>query len=324
MKNLICIVAGDPESINTELIIKAWKKKKEFKNLDIFIIGNYSLIKRQIKKIGLNCNIKKISNIYKKNFKKQLLIYDVPLKFNNPFKIKSKNKFKYIMSCLKLGIYLAKNKKVLGLINCSINKQEIFGNKNIGITEFLANKEKVFGKEVMLIYNKKLSVSPITTHIRVKNISKNISKKLIVNKLLTINKFFIKRFNFKPRIGLLGLNPHNYELRTDSEEKRIIIPAIKRSKKHKILVEGPISGDTAFINFNKPRYDVLVGMYHDQVLSPFKALYKFKAINITLGLPYIRVSPDHGTGRDIIMRNQASPESLIECIKFFKNINVRT
>ena len=88
----------------------------------------------------------------------------------------------------------------------------------------------------MLIYNKKLSVSPITTHIRVKNISKNISKKLIVNKLLTINKFFIKRFNFKPRIGLLGLNPHNYELRTDSEEKRIIIPAIKRSKKHKILV----------------------------------------------------------------------------------------
>ena len=85
-----------------------------------------------------------------------------------------------------------------------------------------------------------------------------------------------------------------------------------------------MSGDTAFLNFKKNKFDVLVGMYHDQVLSPFKTLYRFDAVNVTLGLPYIRVSPDHGTGKDIIRKNLANPKSLLESIKFFKNINVRT
>ena len=176
----------------------------------------------------------------------------------------------------------------------------------------------------MLIYNKELSVSPITTHIRIGQISKKISKKLIVNKLITINKFFLKNLKFKPKIGLLGLNPHNYELKKNSEERKVIIPAIKKLKKQRISVEGPLSGDTAFLNFKKNKFDVLVGMYHDQVLSPFKTLYRFDAVNVTLGLPYIRVSPDHGTGKDIIRKNLANPKSLLESIKFFKNINVRT
>ena len=90
-----------------------------------------------------------------------------------------------------------------------------------------------------------------------------------------------------------------------------------------MYVYGPLSGDSAFINIGKNKFDVLVGMYHDQVLSPFKALYKFDAINITLGLPYIRISPDHGTGRNIIKKNLANPKSLLEAINFFKNINVR-
>ena len=176
----------------------------------------------------------------------------------------------------------------------------------------------------MLIYNNKLSVSPITTHIQVKKISKSLSKKLIINKLLTIDKFYKKIFNMKPKIGLLGLNPHNYELRGNSEEKKIIIPAIKRVKKLKIKVNGPLSGDTAFTNFKNKKFNILVGMYHDQVLSPFKTMFKFDAINITLGLPYIRVSPDHGTGQDLINKNKANPESLIKSIKFLNKINVNT
>jgi len=90
------------------------------------------------------------------------------------------------------------------------------------------------------------------------------------------------------------------------------------------LVEGPISPDTAFLNFKKKGFQILVGMYHDQVLSPFKALFRFNAINITLGLPFIRISPDHGIGKDIIKKNLADPTSLIESIKFFKNRNVKT
>tara|TARA_B100001996_G_scaffold14221_1_gene11869 strand:- start:1446 stop:2420 length:975 start_codon:yes stop_codon:yes gene_type:complete len=324
MKSLVCIIAGEPNSINSELIGKIWKKRNNFKNLNIFIIGSYSLIKKQFKQIGIRINIKKISSIKKQNFKRDLLVYDIPLKFKNPFKVSAKIKSQYIIKCLKLGIELAKKKKVLGLINCPINKGETFGDNFTGITEFLAKKEGVYGKEAMLIYNKELSVSPITTHIRVGQISRKISKKLIINKLTTINKFFLKNFKFKPKIALLGLNPHNHELRKNSEERKIIIPAIKKLKKQRISVEGPLSGDTAFLDSKKNKFDVLVGMYHDQVLSPFKALYKFDAVNVTLGLPYIRVSPDHGIGKDIVKKNIGNPKSLLESIKFFKNINVKT
>ena len=324
MKNLIGIIAADPNSINSEIIAKVWKKKAEFKNLNIFIIGNYILIKKQLEKIKINLNLKKISEIQKQNFKKKLLIYNVPLKFNEPFNISAKVKSDYVINSFKIAIKLMKKKKILGLINCPINKIEIFGNKFFGVTEFLAKKEGVLGREVMLLYNKQLSVSPITTHIKLKKVSRNISKKKIVDKLITINKFFLKKLKMKPKIGILGLNPHNDEFRKNSEERKFIIPAIKQLRKKRVSVEGPLSPDTAFLDFKKKGFNVLVGMYHDQVLSPFKLLFKFDAINITLGIPYIRVSPDHGTGRNLIKKNLANPKSLMECIKFFNNKNVKT
>jgi 4-hydroxythreonine-4-phosphate dehydrogenase len=324
MKNLIGIIAADPNSINSEIIAKVWKKKAEFKNLNIFIIGNYILIKKQLEKIKVNLNLKKISEIQKQNFKKKLLIYNVPLKFNEPFNISAKVKSDYVINSFKIAIKLMKKKKILGLINCPINKIEIFGNKFFGVTEFLAKKEGVLGREVMLLYNKQLSVSPITTHIKLKKVSRNISKKKIVDKLITINKFFLKKLRMKPKIGILGLNPHNDEFRKNSEERKFIIPAIKQLRKKRISVEGPLSPDAAFLDFKKKGFNVLVGMYHDQVLSPFKLLFKFDAINITLGIPYIRISPDHGTGKNLIKKNLANPKSLMECIKFFNNKNVKT
>ncbi len=321
MKSLICIISGEPNSINSEIIGKVLKMKKKFSRQNFFIIGNYKLIKKQFEQLKYNIKLNKITKIENNNFAKNNFILDVPLVFKNPFKVPIKNKRPYIMNCFKIAIDLAKKKKVAGFINCPINKFETFGLRTIGITEFLAKKEKVLGKEAMLIYNKSLSVSPITTHIKIKNVSKKITKKIIIDKSLTINNFYKKRFNIKPKIGILGLNPHNFEFRKESEESKTIIPAIKTLKKNKVFVYGPISGDTAFNNQSKKKYDVIIGMYHDQVLSPFKALYNFDAINVTLGLPYIRVSPDHGTGEGIIKKNLANPKSLVECIKFFSKIN---
>jgi len=321
MKNLICIISGEPNSINSEIIGKVLKMKKKFNRQNFFIIGNYKLIKKQFDQLKSNIKLKKIIRIDNYDFAKNNFVLDVPLEFKNPFKVPIKNKRSYIMNCFKIAIDLAKKKKVAGFINCPINKFETFGLRTMGITEFLAKKEKVLGKEAMLIYNKSLSVSPITTHIKIKNVSKKITKKIIIDKSLTINNFYKKRFNIKPKIGILGLNPHNFEFRKESEESKTIIPAIKTLKKNKVFVYGPISGDTAFNNQSKKKYDVIIGMYHDQVLSPFKALYNFDAINVTLGLPYIRVSPDHGTGESIIKKNLANPKSLVECIKFFSKIN---
>ena len=171
----------------------------------------------------------------------------------------------------------------------------------------------------MLIKSNNFSVAPITTHIKVKDIHKNIKKEIIIKKLITINNWFRKFYKKKPRIGILGLNPHNAELERNSEEKKIIIPSIKRLKKQGINVVGPLVADTVFINEFK-KYDVIVGMYHDQVLTPLKSIFKFDAINITLGLKYIRLSPDHGVAKDILKKKIANHSSLLSCIKFLEKL----
>ena len=214
-----------------------------------------------------------------------------------------------------------KNKEIIGFINCPISKEFLFKKKHQGITEFLAKKAFSKGKEVMLIYNNDLSVSPVTTHIPLNQVANKIKKKEIVKKVKVINSFFLKFFKKKPGIGILGLNPHNFTTSRRSEEKKIISKAIFELKKLKIKVTGPIPADSSFVNFKKEKLDVIVGIYHDQVLTPFKALYKFDAINITLGLPFIRISPDHGVAENIVGKKLANPKSLIKSFNFFNNIN---
>ena len=171
----------------------------------------------------------------------------------------------------------------------------------------------------MLIYNKKLSVVPVTTHLDIKNVHKKITTNFIIRKIITLNKSYKKIFKKKPKIGILGLNPHNAELRKNSEEVRIINPAIKKLKLKRINISNLLVSDTIFIN-NYKKYDVIVGMYHDQVLSPFKTLFKFDAINITLGLNYIRLSPDHGPAYDLIGKRKANYLSLFKCVSFLNKI----
>ena len=168
----------------------------------------------------------------------------------------------------------------------------------------------------MLIYNNKLAVSPITTHLDLKEVSKKITIPLIVNKVVKINSWYLSNFNKKPKIGILGLNPHNSELRKIQKKKKII-PAINRLKKLNINTAGPLVTDTIFMNYKD--YDVIVGMYHDQVLTPFKTIFKFNAINITLGLKYFRASPDHGTAINLIGKNKANYLSLLSSINFLNN-----
>ena len=186
------------------------------------------------------------------------------------------------------------------------------------MTEFLANKCKIAKDgEVMMIRNNKLSVCPITTHINIKNVAPFIKSKKIINKTINIQNWFLKLFKKKPRIGILGLNPHNAELNVNSEEVKEIIPAIKKLKKKGFNIKGPLVPDTFIKNYKN--FDVIIGMYHDQVLTPFKSLFKFDGVNLTIGLKYLRLSPDHGVAKDIMKKNKANPSSLIDCIKFLNS-----
>ena len=240
----------------------------------------------------------------------KLKVIDVNLSFTDPFKFNEKNLKSYISRSLNLAHQIATNNKtVSGIINCPIRKN-LLGKNGLGVTEYLASKCFVKdNSEVMLIKSNKLAVSPITTHVNLKDVAKIINKNLILTKIKSINFNYKKIFKKKPKIAILGLNPHNAELKKNSAERKVIIPAINRLKKDNIKIFGPFVSDTIFINDYK-KFDVIVGMYHDQVLAPFKALYKFNAINITLGLRYLRASPDHGVAKNLIGKNKVDPSSL--------------
>ena len=321
MKKKIIIVAGDPNSINCDIISKTWRAINRSIKRKIYLIGNFNLINKQFQKLNRKVSIIKVKQLEDSSSPNKLKIIDIPLNFKNPFKVSLQNSTKYITDSFNLAHKLAQNKKVKGLINCPIDKKLLNKSKKIGVTEFLASKNKINkGSEVMFIHNKKLSVVPITTHINIKDVSKKININLIIKKMNTLQKDFKKLFGKRPKIAILGLNPHNAELNSNSEEVRIINPAILKLKKKGFYVEGPLSADTLFIN-NYKKYDVIVGMYHDQVLTPFKSLFQFDAINITLGLDYLRVSPDHGPAKDRINKNTANHLSLLSCVKFINSLN---
>jgi len=323
MSKPIAIIAGEPNSISSEIIFKSWKLKNQFTHKPFFVIGNIRHLNLQSKKLKYKINFKKITY----NFKisdinnKQLPVFDIDYSQKKPFEKISNKSNKYILKCFDVAIKLIKEKKIIGFINCPISKEHLFKNKYQGITEFLSKKTGKSGNEVMLIYSNELSVSPVTTHIPLRDVSKKINKSKIIKKVKIINNFYKKIFNKKPNFAILGLNPHNYSPGKKSEEKRVINKAIKSLIKSKIKVKGPISADSSFVIYKKYKFDVIIGMYHDQVLSPFKALFNFRAINITLGLPYIRVSPDHGVAENIMGKGISNPKSLIESIKFFNYIN---
>jgi len=323
MNKSIAIIAGEPNSISSEIIFKSWKLRNQFIHKPFFVIGSIKLLNLQKKKLKYKIKLKKIDNRIKINDLKgaELPVFDVRYIQKKPFEKISSKSNEYIFKCFDAATKFVKDKKIIGFINCPVSKEHLFKNKYQGVTEFLSRKVGKKNNEVMLIYNKELSVCPVTTHIPLSQVNKNINQHKIVKKVKIINNFYRKIFNKKPNFAILGLNPHNFSSSKNSEEKKIISKAIKTLIKLKIKVTGPVSPDSSFVIFKKYKFDVIVGMYHDQVLTPFKTLYNFKAINITLGLPYIRVSPDHGVAENLISKKISNPESLIESIKFFNYIS---
>ena len=316
MKKKICIIAGEPESINTEIIAKSWKKLSNNLKKKFFVIGNLNLINDQFNVIGIKIKTNKINSISDKFDYKKINILNVNLNYKKPFKINIKKKSKYINKCFHLAHNLCMEKKLIGFINCSIDKN-IFKNYD-GVTEFLARKNKLNNTQNMLIYGKEFSVVPITTHQNLKNALKKVNKQLLMKKIYSLSVDYKKLFGKRPKIAVLGLNPHNSEFRHSSEENQIIKPCVNNLIKKKINIYGPFSSDQMFLNKMYNKFDVIVGMYHDQVLTPLKIISGFNAINITLGLKYIRVSPDHGTAKNLIKKNLSNYKSLLNAI-FFLN-----
>ena len=317
MKNKpIIIINGEPNSIFLEIFFKTIKHKK-FKS-PLILISSLKILKLQMKKLKFknNINLVELKNL-KKNIidKKSINLINVEYKQKKVFeKISSKsnsfikNSFNIALDILKEGI---SNK----FINGPISKKSFLNKNYLGITEYLTKKTNS-KKTAMLIYNKSLSVCPLTTHLPLKLVAKKITKDLIYEKVDLINNFYKKNRRLKPKIAILGLNPHCESVHKFNEDEKILKPSIKNLFNQGYKVYGPFSADTFFLKDNRKKFDVVIGMYHDQVLTPFKTIFEYNAINITLGLPFIRVSPDHGPNEKMMGKNISNPQSLIEAVNF--------
>jgi len=310
----IIIVAGEPNSIFFELFFKVIKKKIKS---PIILIASKKLITKQAKilKKKIKFNIIYDFEIIKKNNLKKINLIDVDFNQSSAFdKITSKSN-RYIATCFNIAIKLLKNNVSNKLINGPISKKTFLKKKFNGITEYLANKTNT-KKFAMIIYNKNLSVCPLTTHLPIKHVSKKINKLEIINKVKLIDSFWKEKFNKKVKIGVTGLNPHCESIDNFNEDKKIILPTIKKLKKLKYNIEGPLAADTIFLKNNRKKFDLIIGMYHDQVLTPIKTIFEYDAINITIGLPFTRVSPDHGPNESMLGKNKSNYLSLFNSIKF--------
>jgi len=312
----IIIVAGEPNSVFFEIYFKAIRFRK-FKN-PLILIGSLNLMKLQMKKMNFNRKIRLIDfyeiNKYKLN-NKYINLININYDQSKPFEkisVKSKD---YIEKSFNLALRILKKKITNKFINGPISKKYFLSKKYLGITEYLADKSNS-KNYAMLIYNEKLSVCPLTTHLPLKLVSKKINKKLIIEKVKLIDNFFKKNIKRKPIIGITGLNPHCESINNFDEDKKIIKPAVKYLTKLKIKIFGPYPADTIFLKKNRAKFDVIVGIYHDQVLTPIKTLFEYDAINITLGLPFFRISPDHGPNEKMLGKNLSNAQSLIKALTF--------
>ena len=317
--NKIIIVLGEPQSTFSEILFKYFNSKEFSINRKVIIlIGSMQLLKKQIKRLNLNLNLNHIKNINEAKIKK-INIINVNYKSKKIFSKISYSSKKYISNCFNLALDLVKKNKKIILINGPISKKHFLDKKYLGITEYISEKTNSKNQS-MLIYNSKLSVSPVTTHLPLKYVTKKITKKKIINNAKKIKKFYKNFFNKIPKIAILGLNPHCETIDKFSEEKKIIIPAIKYLNRNKFNADGPFSADTFFLKKNIDKYDAVIGMYHDQVLTPIKTLFNFDAINITLGLTFLRISPDHGPNNEMLGKNESDPSSIFCAMKFIQKI----
>jgi len=321
-KAKIGITLGDPAGIGTEITLKALKDKKLRESATFLLIGDYGVaihIQRQLDMRSFNFHI--LSDIGRLHLSDELInfINLGNVTYNIPYgKVDArcgKAAYEYInMACL----LLRSRNSLDALVTAPINKESLnlAGYKFQGHTQILAQRFKARYIRMMFAAEK-LKVVLVTIHIPLKRVPGLITRKEVQDTIFAVHRTMNVYFKIKkPRIAVCGLNPHAGENGLfGDEEKNHIIPAVKKARSQKVKVEGPFPADSLFWKAKEGEYDVVIAMYHDQACIPFKALYFDKGVNTTLGLPFIRTSPDHGTGFDIAGKNQADPTAMKEAIR---------
>lgn len=338
MTKILALTAGDPNSISSFISLKSWIKLKDNSTPFIFV-GNINIIQNVIDYFNLPIKTKLINRETLKNkiqiledFKSYFLVLNIESPEDFELGKASSKNAKYVLESINLSVELAQNKEVDAIVTNPIDKNLInaYLQKNkhnklfLGHTEYLSDISNKAPTTMMLCTTESsLKVIPLTTHVSLLDAIKNLTEDLIINKIVATYNFAKKYYEIdNPKFIVLGLNPHCGENGLmGNEEQTIITPSIKKLHKMGIDVIGPIPADSAFTQYNINNSDIIIGMYHDQVLTPFKTLYFDSGVNTTIGLDFIRTSPDHGVGFNIAKTNTASENSLISAIKMAYNLS---
>ena len=316
---------GEPSGIGPDLIIQIcstpfWEKI----HIPIVCLADKKLIQDRAKVLNKKIKIDILNNLDSANQNKfgVIQIKEVSkCRITKPGKLYKSNAA-YVLKNLDYGIEQS-IKEGIGLVTGPISKENIItiDEKFSGHTEYI-QKKTLSSDVLMLLGSKKLRVAIATTHVPLKKVPQLITKRLIINKAMILHNELITKFKIKsPRIKLLGLNPHAGEGgKIGTEERNILIPAVEELRKNNINISMPLSADTAFTKKILADTDAYLGMYHDQVLPVIKALSFGNTINITLGVPIIRTSVDHGVALDIAGSGKTDVSSFEEAIRAAKKM----
>ena len=308
----LAITCGEPAGIGTELVIKAWRKLRN--ELIFFWMGDPAHLPEGTvyKTIQAPLDAKNVMPV---------ALPVLPFKFPKPVHFGQPNpqNAKKIIEVLFKAVEMSQKNQIKALCSMPINKQVLQDGADFeypGHTEFFA---AISGskRSVMMLVCPELKVVPVTIHVPLSQVAKKLNAVDLEEIIKVTHRALRDYFHIQePKIAVAGLNPHAGENgKFGHEEKTLIKPVIKKLEKEGFLVMGPQSADSMFHKNAREQYDVAIAMYHDQALIPIKTLDFDKAVNLTLGLNFIRTSPDHGTAFDIAGHGKANPNSTIEAIR---------
>ncbi|WP_420340620.1 4-hydroxythreonine-4-phosphate dehydrogenase PdxA [Roseibium sp.] len=321
----VAITLGEPAGIGPDLTLQAWFNRKKLGLPAFYVRGDVELLSQRAEKLELPVHFESCSpDQASDRFSHALPVVQTGPSLTDMPGEEDPAAATSVINSIEACVLDVFDGVAIGVVTNPINKAALYraGFKHPGHTEFLGALAEEFwpgqpSKPVMMIAGPDLMVVPVTIHIPLSDVPQRLTEDLIVETAEIVSNDMTSRFGFKnPRLALCGLNPHAGENGAlGTEDQSVIVPAVERLKAMGIAASGPHPADTMFHPEARLKYDCALGMYHDQVLVPAKTIGFDDSVNVTLGLPFIRTSPDHGTAYTLAGTGMARIESFCAAIR---------
>ena len=319
----LILTPGEPGGVGFEIVAKAWQILHNQPEMCFALIGDFEEIRRRFGASTVAIPCKPIENLNQAAtiFASALPVLHRPMPHAVTIGQFSTANAPWVIAAIDEAVDLCLAGSASAMVTCPMQKEALYaaGFRYQGHTDYLAALSKKRGhnaNDVMMLVGGGLRAVPVTVHIALKDVPAALTREAIVTQTEVVHQALIKQFNIaNPRIAMTGLNPHAGENGAmGREEIEVIRPAIAELAEIGITIRGPLPADTAFFLAERENYDAIICMYHDQALIPVKTLDFHGGVNVTLGLPFIRTSPDHGTALALAGTGKAQADSLIAAI----------